>query len=149
MLGWILGILVVVVLVAVVVMALRNQREDPMPHAPPGASIEDEEGTQVRVIGHRLVRLAGGVKVGNEIPIVNTLLIGRDKDCTLSLHDPEMSHHHAEVSIDRDRAYIVDKGSTNGTMVNEQLLEGTEPKPLSDGDRIKVGSTVLVYKAKT
>jgi pSer/pThr/pTyr-binding forkhead associated (FHA) protein len=140
-------LLVVVILAALVYLFLQNQNKAPMPAAT-GKPIEEEEGTTVRVVGHRLVRLVGGVKVGSEIPIINKLTIGRDSDCTLCLQDPELSQQHAVVSVEKDKANVVDEGSTNGTWVNDEKIEPEQPRPLNDGDRIKLGGTTLVYKSK-
>ena len=81
------------------------------------------------------------------MPIINSVTIGRDPTCTLSLADSELSSQHAEVRVDGTGAFAIDKGSTNGTTVNGDKLTPGVPHPLRDGDMIKLGSTELLYKS--
>jgi pSer/pThr/pTyr-binding forkhead associated (FHA) protein len=39
---------------------------------------------------------------------------------------------------------LEDLGSTNGTYLNEELLEG--PRPLHAGDRIRIGDSTFIYE---
>jgi len=143
---WILGLLLLVAVGAIVALAMRNNSA-PTTTARP---VHDEEGTQVRgVESDRLVRLTGGVAVGSEIPVISVVTIGRDKSCTVSLSDPEMSGLHAEVRKERGKAYVVDKGSTNGTFLNDDRLDAEDMRPLNDGDKIKLGNTTLLFKAQS
>ena len=53
------------------------------------------------------------------------------------------SRRHAEIRRDGADFVIVDLGSTNGTLVNDQqVAEAT----LEDGDRITIGRTVLEFR---
>jgi diguanylate cyclase (GGDEF)-like protein len=70
--------------------------------------------------------------------------LGRDLDVELPLHDVGISRRHAKVEKDLLGSYVVsDLGSTNGTRVNGDAL--AEPRPLNEGDKIIVGSTVLRF----
>jgi len=51
--------------------------------------------------------------------------------------DLDVSARHAELRSVGDRHVIVDLGSTNGTFVNDQLVDGE--RPLTDGDVISFG----------
>ncbi len=145
---YVLGGLLVVAVVVIVVLVVKNQGGGGSATAASARSrVVEEEGTQVRIAGHRLVRMHGGVKVGAEIPVGNLLTIGRDKGMGLSLSDSEMSSHHAEVGVSSGSAYVLDKGSTNGTFVNDERVEPDIPRTLKDGDVIKLGSTTLQYKS--
>jgi pSer/pThr/pTyr-binding forkhead associated (FHA) protein len=64
-------------------------------------------------------------------------------DCAVSLSDPQVSRHHAEVRPDRTGYRVVDLGSMNGTLVNGTRI--TE-HPLQDGDVILVGATSVRYE---
>lgn len=148
----ILGGLLVIAIAVIVFLALRSKGgAAPTASAPVGrpqvGAATEEEGTQVRVVGHRLVRWHGGVKVGAEYPIINTVTVGRDKTCTISLADPEMSGLHAEVQVVHGKAYVTDKASTNGTFVNDGRIDPDVPVSLVDGDKIKLGGTILLYQA--
>jgi pSer/pThr/pTyr-binding forkhead associated (FHA) protein len=75
----------------------------------------------------------------------NTL--GRARDCSLQLlHDPELSRVHCAVRRTAESTFaIVDMGSTNGTFLNDEKV-GAEARPLKEGDRIRIGTTVLVFR---
>ena len=71
------------------------------------------------------------------------IAIGRLPESAVALSDPNASRRHAEI-VRRDGAVvIVDLGSTNGTLVNGTPV--TEV-PLSDGDEVTIGATVLRYE---
>jgi hypothetical protein len=71
------------------------------------------------------------------------LRIGRLPDCLISLSDPQVSRHHAEVRAAHQGFEVVDLGSTNGTLVNGVLVK---EHPLRDGDVIVVGATSIRYE---
>ena len=61
--------------------------------------------------------------------------------------DDAVSRRHAEI-IRRDSVYsIVDTGSTNGTLLNGETLLAHEERPLTHGDRIRVGErTEIIFE---
>jgi len=63
--------------------------------------------------------------------------------------DGAVSHRHANIELDTNgQAFLVDLGSTNGTMVNGKLISANTPIELKDGDRISLGSkTALIVHA--
>jgi len=69
--------------------------------------------------------------------------IGRLKESDIVLSDPGASRRHAEIRRTADGYVLVDLGSTNGTMVNERTVS---EQPLSEGDRITIGRTVLEFR---
>jgi hypothetical protein len=71
------------------------------------------------------------------------LRIGRLPDCLISLSDPQVSRHHAEVRPAREGYEVVDLGSTNGTLLNGVVVK---EHPLHDGDVILVGATSIRYE---
>lgn len=75
-------------------------------------------------------------------------VLGRDARSDIILDDDAVSGLHAKVRVegeedDRPKFYIHDLASTNGTFVNDEAITRC---PLSDGDRIVVGQTTLVFK---
>ena len=60
--------------------------------------------------------------------------------------DEAVSHRHAKIELDPDgNAFLVDVGSTNGTMLNGQVISANTPVKLKDSDRISLGNkTALV-----
>lgn len=81
------------------------------------------------------------LKKGGVIPINGQLTIGRKNDNLLILTDSYVSSHHVKIFIKNTDYIIEDLGSTNGTLLNEERLEGKTL--LSIGDEIKVGSAVF------
>jgi hypothetical protein len=69
--------------------------------------------------------------------------VGRAPDCDLVLADPTVSKHHFELRPEGADVVLVDLGSTNGTRVNDV---GVHDRVLIDGDRIRVGATVLRFE---
>jgi hypothetical protein len=60
--------------------------------------------------------------------------------------DDAVSHRHAKIELDPyGSPFLVDVGSTNGTMVNGQIISANTPTKLKDGDRISLGGkTALI-----
>jgi|GEM_PF-1157063 len=73
--------------------------------------------------------------------------VGRARECSLQLlHDPELSRVHCTIRRSAENTFaLVDEGSTNGTFLNEDKV-GSEERPLKEGDRIRIGTTVLVFR---
>jgi len=74
----------------------------------------------------------------------DSVLIGRSSD-QLPLTDQTVSRRHAELRRENGAWTLRDLNSANGTYVNGVRLQ--QPTRLKDGDRIKLGSTVLVYSS--
>jgi hypothetical protein len=70
------------------------------------------------------------------------VVIGRSRECDIQIADPNASRRHAEIRRDGETFSIVDLGSTNGLEVNGRR---TQRATLSDGDRITIGTTELVF----
>lgn len=76
-----------------------------------------------------------------------TCTVGRRPEMDLSIAwDSEVSGLHAELQGLSGEWTIVDDGlSKNGTYVNGRRVSGRQR--LRDGDRVRIGQTILVYKA--
>jgi Protein of unknown function (DUF3662)/FHA domain len=68
--------------------------------------------------------------------------VGRLPECTITLHDGNVSRNHAEIRPSGTGFALIDLGSTNGTKVNGQRVTEHE---LRDGDTITFGATTLTY----
>ncbi|MCA9151531.1 MAG: FHA domain-containing protein, partial [Planctomycetales bacterium] len=68
--------------------------------------------------------------------------IGRDPSNRIRLGDTEVSRRHAELHRCEDGYHWHDLGSSNGSFVNTVRVE---QQPLRSGDRIQVGSTLMIY----
>lgn len=73
------------------------------------------------------------------------LRVGRDSTCQIRLADSEASRTHAEITpSEREGFELVDLGSSNGTVVNGTKVVRHK---LVGGDRILIGSTLLLFEA--
>jgi pSer/pThr/pTyr-binding forkhead associated (FHA) protein len=73
------------------------------------------------------------------------LTIGRGRDNTTALDgDDYASAEHARVEAQRDGVWILDLGSTNGTWVNGERMDGRHR--LRDGDTVRIGQTELRFE---
>jgi FhaA, N-terminal domain/FHA domain len=80
---------------------------------------------------------------GHAHPITSrSFVIGRSRECDLRLTDGNASRRHAEIAQEGSVYVLVDLGSTNGTELNGARVTRHE---LSDGDRITIGATDLVF----
>jgi hypothetical protein len=70
-------------------------------------------------------------------------VIGRGTDADIRLPDTGVSRKHVDVVLDGGTAIAEDLGSTNGTLVNGRRITR---QPLADGDVIRIGHSVLVYR---
>jgi hypothetical protein len=61
----------------------------------------------------------------------------------IRLEDPFASTRHARIERQGSVLVLEDLGSTNGTYLNEEPLDG--PRPLHHGDRIRIGDSELTY----
>jgi DNA-binding winged helix-turn-helix (wHTH) protein len=71
-------------------------------------------------------------------------VLGRDPDVAVWIDLNSVSRHHARVVVTDEVALLEDLGSRNGTLVNGERINS--PRPLSNGDRIKIGAASLVYR---
>ena len=74
-------------------------------------------------------------------------LIGKKSICDITVLDNEVSSEHAVILFRKDKFEISDQMSTNGTVLNGELLDSHKSNVLVDGDEIVVGKTSLLFKA--
>ncbi len=74
----------------------------------------------------------------------HALTIGRLPECNITLNDPNVSRHHAEIRPQGNGFMIVDLGSTNGVKVNGVRVS---QQALADGDQIAIGNTRMQFEA--
>jgi predicted component of type VI protein secretion system len=88
---------------------------------------------------HVQLKVVGGKHQGKVIPLATgKFLIGREQDCQLRANSELVSRHHCVFTIDDFTVRLRDLGSTNGTFVNGERLQGSTE--LSAGDRVQAGS---------
>lgn len=71
------------------------------------------------------------------------LVIGRSRECDITLDDPNVSRRHAELRPEDGAYWIVDLDSTNGIEVNGKRVQRAK---LGHEDVIVIGKTELVFE---
>lgn len=70
-------------------------------------------------------------------------VIGRAASCQLSLDDPLVSRHHAQLTVEGEKVTVEDLGSRNGVKVNGDQIQGAYS--VQDKDQIVIGGQELRY----
>jgi pSer/pThr/pTyr-binding forkhead associated (FHA) protein len=78
---------------------------------------------------------------GHKYGVLEEMTIGRAEGCAISVIDTFASQLHARVFKRDGQVFVEDLGSTNGTFLNRKRVAG--PMPMSAGDRLQVGDTVM------
>jgi pSer/pThr/pTyr-binding forkhead associated (FHA) protein len=73
-------------------------------------------------------------------------VIGRAASCQLSLDDPLVSRHHAQLTVEGECVMVEDLGSRNGVKVNGELVSGRYT--VHDKDLIVIGGQEMKYLAR-
>jgi len=82
---------------------------------------------------------------GTRHPVGNTpLTMGRATSNNVQVADGQASRQHAEIRYENGRHFVADLNSTNGTLVNDQRITGSQQ--LNHGDIITIGSTEFRYE---
>lgn len=90
------------------------------------------------------LEVIAGEGVGRRIPLADALTIGRGPDNGITIADPGVSRHHADIILEEGGNWVLrDRGSTNGTIVNGRRI--TE-HPLHPGDIVQIGKAGFQVK---
>jgi hypothetical protein len=99
-------------------------------------------------LAHRAPRLvidrAPGHDPGMIYDLDGDLVLGRGDRAAIRLEDPFASSRHARVYEQGNTVVIEDLGSTNGTYLNEELLQSA--RPLYPGDRVRIGESEFTFE---
>lgn len=78
-----------------------------------------------------------------------TMVIGRDSECEIVVHDNSLSRAHAQVvKRENGQFYIKDLNSTNGTYLNDQKLTPGIVVGVKNGDLLKMGNVIFKFIGK-
>ena len=96
-----------------------------------------------------LIVLAGGIP-GTMVRVNDRgTTLGRSADSSFQISDLTVSRQHAFLSVDEvGTVHLRDEGSTNGTFVNGKRVAAYRSVSLDDGDRIQLGTTVILKLAR-
>jgi hypothetical protein len=85
---------------------------------------------------------ASGLPPGGLIEVADGATLGRAGQASVVVADPTVSAQHARVErLDGNAWMVVDLGSTNGTLVNQALVQGDAA--LAPGDVLGLGNVRL------
>jgi hypothetical protein len=91
-----------------------------------------------------VVERAPGHDSGMIYDLDGDAVLGRGGLADIRLEDPFASGRHARIFRQGTLLVLEDLGSTNGTYLNEELLDG--PRPLHAGDRVRIGESEFTYE---
>lgn len=74
-------------------------------------------------------------KTGEDFPLGQEMLVGREVECQISLNSGHISRYHAKITRTANGVQVEDLNSTNGTFVNGRRISA--PHLLSVGDEIR------------
>ncbi len=94
---------------------------------------EDRDGVRY------LLRISADQLVGEE-----GVVIGRNPpDSPYVINHSDVSRQHVRMKLVKDRLFIEDLGTTNGTTINGQPIDEKGSITMNDGDQVIMGSVVL------
>jgi hypothetical protein len=91
-----------------------------------------------------VVERAPGHEAGMIYDLDGELVLGRGERAEIRLEDPFASARHALIYEQGNAIVIEDLGSTNGTYLNEELLQTA--RPLHPGDRVRIGDSEFSFE---
>jgi pSer/pThr/pTyr-binding forkhead associated (FHA) protein len=91
-----------------------------------------------------IVERAPGHDAGMIYDLDGDIVMGRGDQAAIRLEDPFASARHARLRQQGNSVIVEDLGSTNGTYLNEELLE--TPRPLYPGDRVRIGDSEFTFE---
>jgi hypothetical protein len=91
-----------------------------------------------------VVERAPGHEPGMIYDLGGDVVLGRGDTAEIRLGDPFASSRHARIYEQGKILVVEDLGSTNGTYLNEELLDG--PRPLHPGDRVRIGDSEFAFE---
>jgi hypothetical protein len=91
------------------------------------------------------LKVEAGFRVGREMILSRTeTTLGRSESCDIGLFgDALVERVHARILREGGRYLLADAGSSSGTLLNDAPV--TQPTPLSSGDAIRLGNSVLRF----
>ena len=91
-----------------------------------------------------VVERAPGHDPGMIYDLDGDIVLGRGDRAEIRLEDPFASSRHARIYEQGNIVVIEDLDSTNGTYLNEELLQ--TPRPLHPGDRVRIGDSEFAFE---
>lgn len=100
--------------------------------------------------GSASLMITNGPQEGQSIPLLlDHLQIGRattNATWEILLQDPSVSRPHARLEKQGKDWVLYDLDSRNGSSVNNVPLEGEDGITLNDGDTVRIGATMMLFR---
>jgi FHA domain len=130
-------------------VASVSERGGPSPPIPADATgLHSATSVGSTDLAHRspqlVVERAPGHEPGMIYDVDGDLVLGRGDRAEIRLEDPFASSRHARIYEQAGAIVIEDLGSTNGTYLNEEVLQ--TPRPLHPGDRVRIGDSEFTFE---
>jgi pSer/pThr/pTyr-binding forkhead associated (FHA) protein len=111
-----------------------------------GARPKDVTPTEAPVVAE--VKIVGGPGEGTTFALTEgESIVGRQPDSGVLLSlDNYVSGRHCKLTVAAGAALLEDLSSRNGTFLNDQRVQAGQPVPLTPGDRIRTGATVIEFR---
>jgi pSer/pThr/pTyr-binding forkhead associated (FHA) protein len=92
-------------------------------------------------------RGSAALRIGERTELLGSAggVIGRSRDCDITVDDANVSRRHAEVRPSGGSWTVRDLGSTNGVKVNGQRVDPARAQSLRPGDVLELGTSRLVF----
>ena len=85
-----------------------------------------------------------GLDLGRKFDLTQPqTVIGRSSKADIQVDQESISRNHAQLTSGKKNVVIKDMGSTNGTYVNDEQIEGDHT--LRNGDLVKIGRTIFKF----
>ncbi len=128
--------------------ALTAERGAPAPTPADATGLHSASGLASADVAHRAPQLVVARAPGHESGMIydvdGDLVLGRGDRAEIRLEDPFASSQHARIYEQGNIVVIEDLGSTNGTYLNEEVLQS--PRPLHPGDRVRIGDSEFTFE---
>lgn len=105
------------------------------------------------VVSGRFV--VAGTNANIAIPAKPIVIIGREDPVSnvfpeidlesLGGMNSGVGRQHAQLQVQGGQVVLIDMNTVNGTFVNKQKLIPSQPRPLSNGDEVRLGKFVMTY----
>ncbi len=97
---------------------------------------------------HGILRLEQGEEILAELELTpgRPVILGRSEQAEVRVQHATVSRRHARLWIDAEGAQLEDLGSSNGTLLDGQKIEGQVT--LADGQRIQLGQRTVAEPVK-
>lgn len=136
--GWIFGLVFIVILYVIIYYALKIMYKD----VKNGSKKRRPARTGISY-GLEVINSGSGkdLKEGSIIPIRSDVSLGRKDTNSIVLRDQHVSGNHAKIILRNNGLFLEDLNSTNGTFLNGEKVNGKVK--LTKKDELRVGTAIF------